>query len=86
MIVFAMSVGIYLGFVMKEGKDERGQSILGKSSQLGFIFIFLGFVFQSIYITYASPSVADIQLMIVIWITIVSVCNSAGILYFKKSM
>ncbi|GGB38175.1 hypothetical protein F3157_13985 [Virgibacillus dakarensis] len=48
-------------FVVMEGKDERGQAKIGKSSQIAFIFILIGFIFQLFYIHFAAPSMEQIK-------------------------
>lgn len=79
-----ISSGYYIAFVTVEGKDERGQAIIGKSSQISFIFIAFGFIIQLLYVRFASPSLEQIQTAIFIWMALVWGSNSLSI-YMLKS-
>lgn len=86
-IIFAVvSIGIYIGFVVNEGKDERGQEIIAKSSQVAFIFILIGFVFQGFFIQMASPTVEQIQTLIYVWMAFVFASNGISILVLQRKM
>lgn len=84
-LVIIISTGFYIIFVVSEGKDERGQAILGKSSQIAFIFIAFGFVFQLFYIKFAHPSVDQIEASIFIWMALVWASNSVSTFIFRKN-
>ncbi|MFD1361291.1 hypothetical protein [Lentibacillus salinarum] len=83
-IVMVISVGFYISFVTVEGKDERGQAIIGRSSQIAFIFILFGFVFQMFYIQFADPSVENIETAIYIWMALVWCSNSISIFILRR--
>lgn len=83
-IVMVISVGFYIIFVTVEGKDERGQAILGKSSQIVFILIAFGFVFQMFYIKFANPSVKQIETTIFIWMALFFLSNGISIFVIRK--
>lgn len=85
-ILATVGLLIYIGFVMNEGKDERGQAIIAKSSQVSFIFILIGFVFQGFFIQFANPTVAQIELLIYVWMACVFASNSISILVLRRKM
>jgi len=83
-IVMVLSGGYYIGFVTAEGKDERGQAILGSSSQIVFSLVALGFVYQLMYIRFANPTLEQIQTSIFIWMIIFWLSNSLSIFVLKR--
>lgn len=83
-LVITVSVGYYIKFVTSEGKDERGQTILGKSSQIAFIFIAFGFVFQLFYIQFINPSVDQIEASMSIWMALVWASNSISTFILRR--
>ena len=86
-ILIVISLGIYIGYVADQGnKDERGQAILARSSQVAFVFVLIGFVFQGLYFQFANPTVDQIQTMIYIWMTFICCSNSVSILVLNKIM
>lgn len=85
-IIGVLGLGMYIGFVRTEGKDERGQAILAKASQIAFIFLFLGFAFQVLYIEFANPTVAQVRAVITVWMALVFISNGISILFYKKRM
>ena len=50
-IFIVICIGIYVGFIFSEGKDERGQAIIAKSSQIAFIFVLPDFHSKDYIIT-----------------------------------
>ncbi|RDW17696.1 hypothetical protein [Oceanobacillus chungangensis] len=60
-ILIVISLGVYIGFVSNQGKDERGQAIIAKSSQIAFILILLGFVFQGFYYQFTNPMLIKLK-------------------------
>lgn len=84
LIIIIVSISYYIWFSGYEGKDERGRDILAKSSQIAFIFILFGFVFQGFYFRFGSPTVEKVQMMISIWMALVFAGNSISILLYKK--
>ena len=85
-ILIAISLGVYIGFVSNEGKDERGQAILAKSSQIAFLLILLGFVFQGFYYQFTNPTVDQVKTMIYIWMALVFCGNGLTIMVLRKKM
>src|SRR5699024_8909105 len=83
-IALVISGVFYITFVTAESKDERGQAILGKSSQIAFIFIAFGFVFQMFYVEFANPTVKQIEAAIFIWMALVWCSNSVSIFILKR--
>jgi len=84
-VISVIGAGYYIGFVIAEGKDERGQTILGKSSQIVFPIILLGFVFLASYISLANPNVEQVEAVIYIWMGLIWGINSLSILSLKKN-
>lgn len=85
-IFIVICIGIYVGFIFSEGKDERGQAIIAKSSQIAFIFVLLGFSFQGLYYHFANPTVEQLIMLIYIWMVFVFGANSISILVLQKKM
>ena len=85
-ILATVGLGIYIGFVRNEGKDERGQEIIAKSSQVAFIFILIGFVFQGFFIQFTNPTVEQIQTFIYVWMALVFASNGVSILVLQRKM
>ncbi|WP_257350790.1 hypothetical protein [Pseudalkalibacillus decolorationis] len=85
-ILGVAGLGMYIGFVRSEGKDERGQAILAKASQIAFIFLFLGFAFQGLYIELANPTVEHVTAVIAAWMALVFGSNGISILVYQKRM
>lgn len=85
-ILIVICIGIYIGFIFSEGKDERGQAILAKSSQIAFIFILLGFAFLGLYHQLAHPTVEQLFNMVYLWMLIVFAANSVSILVLQRKM
>lgn len=85
-ILITISLVVYIAFVANEGKDERGQAILSKSSRIAFIFILLGFIFQSFYYQFATPTVEHVRTMIYIWMALVFCSNSLSIKFLQRKM
>jgi len=85
-IFIIISISYYIWFSVYEGNDERGKKILAKSSQIAFIFILLGFVFQSFYFKFGDPSVEKIEMMIWIWLALVFTSNSISIVLYKSKI
>jgi len=85
-ILIAISLGVYISFVSNEGKDERGQAILAKSSQIAFLLILLGFVFQGFYYQFTNPTVDQVKTMTYIWMAVVFCGNGVSILVLQKRM
>jgi len=86
LIFIIISLAYYIWFSGYEGKDERGREILAKSSQIAFIFILLGFVFQGFYFKFGNPSVEKTQTMISIWMALVFASNSISIVLYQKKI
>lgn len=85
-LIAVASIGIYLGFVKNEGKDERGKAILAKASEISYIFIYLGFAAQALFFLLANPTVNEVQLFITIWMASVFASNGIAIIVFQKKM
>ncbi|RDW16847.1 hypothetical protein [Oceanobacillus chungangensis] len=85
-ILIAMSLGVYISFVAGQGKDERGQAIIARSSQIAFLFILLGFVFQGFYYQFSNPSVDQVKTMTYIWMAVIFCSNSISIILLQKKM
>src|SRR5699024_4235719 len=71
LIVFIGAI-FSISFVMEEGKDERGQSILSKATQIALPITTLGIVLQAFYIRFLSPAFKQIEftiymIMALIW-------------------
>lgn len=86
LIIVIASLGAYIGFVINEGKDERGKAILAKASQISFIFLLLGFIFQINYFQFGSPTVEQLKLMIIIWMAFVFGSNGISLLIYQRRM
>ncbi|MFD2761516.1 hypothetical protein [Lentibacillus juripiscarius] len=85
-LIIIVSISYYIWFSGYEGKDERGRKILAKSSQIAFIFILFGFVFQSFYFQFGNPTVEKVQMMISIWMALVFASNSVSIVLYRKTL
>jgi len=83
-IFTVIGVGFYGGFVISEGKDERRQAILGKSSQIVFPVILIGFVFLILYTRLTSPNVEQIEIIIHLWMALIWLISSVSIFILKK--
>lgn len=86
MLIVVTSLGIYIGFMKNEGKDERGRAILSMASQISFVFLLIGFVFQILYFQFASPTVEQLQSMIAIWMALVFGSNGIAIVFYQRRM
>ena len=82
--IIIVSFALISRFRVQEGKDERGQAIIAKSNEIAFNFVMFGFSFQAIYLSFGSPTVEHITLMISIWMTLVFSSNSISILVFER--
>lgn len=85
-ILIVICIGIYVGFIFGDGKDERGQAIVAKASQIAFIFILLGFTFFGLYQHFADPTAEQLFNAVYIWMLIVFAANSVSILVLQKKM
>lgn len=85
-ILIIISLVIYVAFIAHEGTDERAQAILSKSSRIAFIFIILGFIFQSVYYQFANPTVEQIRTLIYIWMALIFCSNSLSIKFLQRTM
>lgn len=86
MVVIFLSIGIHIRFTSSQGKDERGQAIIGKSSQLAFIAILLGFVGHSIYFQFGTPTIDEVSLFLQVWMAIVFGSYAIGIKLFQREI
>ena len=85
-LLVAIGIGVYIGFITIEGKDERGKTILSKAAEISFIFIFLGFVFHMLFIQFANPSVEQIRATISAWMGLVFVSLGISILVYRQKI
>ena len=85
-ILIIVSITYYIWFSVYEGNDERGREIMAKASQISFIFILLGFVFQGFYFQFGSPSIENVETMIYVWMALVFFSNSISILLYQRKM
>jgi len=83
-ILIVISLFHYIWFSIYEGNDERGKGIMANSSQIAFVFIILGFVTQGFYFRFGNPSIEKVQTLIYIWMALVFVSNSIGIILHKR--
>ncbi|MCA0987019.1 hypothetical protein [Guptibacillus algicola] len=82
MLVIAV---FYFGsFVATEGKDERGQQILGKASIWTYILVTVGFVGTVIIEAVFSLSVEDLIQVLTIMYGLLASVHSLLIFTFKK--
>jgi len=85
-ILGVIGLGAYVGFVISEGKDERGEAILAKSAQIAFVLMLLGFTFHIVYFQFANLMVEQIQATMTVWMSLVIVSNSLRIFYYRKKI
>lgn len=85
-ILIIISLAVYVAFLANEGKDERGQAILSKSSRIAFMIILLGYIFQSFYFRFANPTMEQVRTMIYIWMALVFCSNSLSIKLLQRKM
>ena len=83
-IIFVIATGIFIGFVFSEGKDERGQQILGKSFNVAFIFLLVGFVVQNLLFRYGNVDLEFMKVYVTAWIAIVMASNTITITVLKR--
>ncbi|CAM4452953.1 hypothetical protein PAEN110709_17980 [Paenibacillus endophyticus] len=86
MMIVVMSLGAYIGFARNDGRDERGRTILAKSSQIAFIFILAGFVFQILYFQFAEPNPDHIKAAISVWMALIFGSNAVSIVILQRKM
>jgi len=86
MVVIFISLIIHIRFNSSQGKDERGQAIIGKSSQLAFIAILLGFVGHMIYFQFGTPTIDEVSLLLKVWMAIVFGLYAIGIKLFQREI
>lgn len=83
-VVAVVGAGYYGGFAIAEGKDERGQVILGKSSQMVFPFILFGFAFMLVFLQMGDPSITQIEAAISIWMTLIWGISTVSLFMLKR--
>lgn len=81
-----IGIGIYIGFTVSEGKDERGRAILAKAAQVAFVFILLGFTFHILFIEFAYPTIEQLRATITAWMGLVFGSNALSILFYRERM
>lgn len=85
-LICLIAIGVYIGFSISEGKDERGRTILAKSAQIAFVFIFLGFAFHLLIFEFANPTIEQIRATMTVWMSFVFASNGISILVYRYKM
>lgn len=83
LIVFVGAI-FSISFVMEEGKDERGQSILSKASQIALPVTSLGIVLQAFYIRFSSPTFEQIEFTIYMVMALIWGTQALSIYILKR--
>jgi hypothetical protein len=83
-IILALSVFYFGNFVATEGKDERGQQILGKASIWTYVLVTVGFVSTIIMEATADLSVEELIDVLTIMYGLLAFVHSLLIYSFKK--
>jgi len=85
-VLGVIGIGVYVGFITSEGKDERGRAILARAAQIAFIFILLGFVFHLLFIEFIDPTIEQVRASISAWMGLVFISNGFSILLYRRKM
>ncbi|RUL50505.1 MULTISPECIES: hypothetical protein [Lysinibacillus] len=84
-VIMIASILHWVNFSTKEGKDERGKMILGRSSQIAFSIVVLAFGVTLIgdrYITFSTDE--QFTTTLIALMTSIMLINSISIAYFRK--
>lgn len=84
-LIISISAGYYIYFIASQGGDERGQKILANSSQVAFLIMIIGFVFQVFFFTFMEPTIDQIQILIGVWMASVFLGNDIAIIVNLKT-
>ncbi|WP_289396239.1 hypothetical protein [Bacillus sp. DX1.1] len=83
-IIFCIACGIFVGFTFSEGKDERGQQILGKAFNVSFVFILFGFITYSLLSRYANVDLEFMRIYVTVWMAVVMTGNAVTIRVLRQ--
>lgn len=85
-IVAAFGLGRYITFTSNEGKDERGRSILTKSSHITVSFLFIVYAIIILIVGFLNISANMLGLIIVMSLSMLILLNSLSIMYYRKKI
>ncbi|WP_130859265.1 hypothetical protein [Gracilibacillus phocaeensis] len=85
-VIASFGLGRYITFSSKEGKDERGESILAKSSHITVGLLFLIYAIFILIISFSNISAEVLGLMVVIGLSALILINGLAIMYFRKKI
>src|SRR5699024_6505473 len=83
-VVAVVGAGYYGGFAIAEGKDDRGQVILGKSSQMVFPFFLFGVAFMLVFHQMGAACITNIESAISIWMTLICGISTVSLFMLKR--
>ncbi|KMM38481.1 hypothetical protein [Guptibacillus hwajinpoensis] len=84
LIMLVVAVFYFCNFVATEGKDERGQQILGKASIWTYILVTVGFVMTVVIEAVFAFSVDDLIELLTIMYGLLATVHSLLIFILRK--
>jgi uncharacterized membrane protein len=86
LVIAAFGLGRYISFSSHEGKDERGQYILAKSSHVTISVFFLAYAIIILIINFLNISADALGLIVIAVLSGLIVINGGSIMYFRKKI